>query len=332
MSKAPSFADAAHGGRHRILVLGASGFIGKAIVKALAGSDWATPIAASFRGALYPDNSIETVRVDARDAEALKRALTDVDGVVNCITGDGATIIASAQVILDTCCTRSSPPRVVHISTMMVYGTATGVVDETVRLRGDWDEYSAAKTAVEKLSRGYPCVVTLRPGIVYGPGSPIWSKHIGQWLRAHRLGDLGNAGLGICNLVHIDDVVQAILQALRLRGIEGNAFNLSLPSPPTWNDYFRRYSAALGTACVPISSARLTAEIYLMAPPLKLAEIVARMIRLGRPPAPIRPWLLRLCAHPIQLDVQKAERVLGMRWTAIDAGLEQSAAWTLAAG
>jgi nucleoside-diphosphate-sugar epimerase len=37
--------------------------------------------------------------------------------------------------------------------------------------------------------------------------------------------------------VHVEDVAEAALRALRLPGIEGKAFNLSLPTPPSWNEY-----------------------------------------------------------------------------------------------
>jgi 2-alkyl-3-oxoalkanoate reductase len=311
-------------------VLGASGFIGRRVVQMLAASDWAIPVAASHRTPLDLASPLETVRLDARQPAAMHHALRGVTGVVNCITGDSETIIASARALFDACSRLAPPPRIVHLSTLMVYGTATGTVDETATLKGDWDAYSAAKAEVEKLARTCGSVVHLRPGIVYGPESPIWSGRIGRWLRQHRLGDLGAAGLGYCNLVHIGDVVEAVHRALRASGIEGEAFNLSLPSPPTWNEYFRQFAAALGTPVVPISQVRLMLEQHILAPPLKIAEILSPTLPFGwRPPAPIRPWLLRLCCHPIRMDVRKAEHVLGMGWTPLDQGLRESAAWVL---
>jgi nucleoside-diphosphate-sugar epimerase len=234
--------------------------------------------------------------------------------------------------VLFECATQLTPrPLIVHLSTMMVYGTVMGRVDETVRLRGDWDGYSAAKVKAERLARIYAPVVVLRPGIVYGPGSPIWTERIGRWLLEHRLGDLGAAGDGYCNLVHVDDVVTAVLLALRTPGIEGESFNLSLPAPPSWNEYFRQFAAALGTPYRTISPSQLFLEQFILAPPLKAAEILARAGGMNwRPPAPIRPWLLRLCGHPLRLDVGKAERLLGMRWRPLEQGLQESATQVLA--
>jgi nucleoside-diphosphate-sugar epimerase len=316
--------------RQRILVLGASGFIGRKVVRMLAGSEWAFPIAASHRTSLGEAMAVESVRLDARDPAAMSNALDRVDGVVNCITGDFETIVGSARALFAACTRLPTLPRIVHLSTMMVYGTAAGTVDEATTLRGDWDDYSAAKMEVEKMARDCKSVVHLRPGIVYGPQSPIWSGRIGRWLLQHRLGDLGSAGVGFCNLVHIDDVVEAVGRALRKPGIEGEAFNLSSPSPPTWNEYFRQFASALGTDFVTISRTRLALERYLLAPPLKIAEIVSPILPFAWQPAePIRPWLLRLCGQPLRLDTRKAERVLGMMWKPLDKGLSESAAWVL---
>jgi 2-alkyl-3-oxoalkanoate reductase len=317
--------------RKRILVLGASGFIGRRVVQMLAASDWAMPIAASRSVGLCLAGSVETLRLDATRPAAMHDALQGVAGIINCIAGDSQAIVASARTLFTAVSRLTPAPRIVHLSTMMVYGTAAGTVDESAPLKGDWDDYSAAKTEVEQLARACKSVVQLRPGIVYGPDSPIWSGQVGRWLRQRRLGDLGDAGIGCCNLVHVDDVVEAIQRALRTPGIDGEVFNLSLPSPPTWNDYFRQFATALGTAAVPISRSRLMMEQYLLAPPLKIAELLSAQLPFRwRPPEPIRPWFVRLCGHSLRMDVRKAERVLGMTWTPLEEGLRDSAAWLLA--
>jgi 2-alkyl-3-oxoalkanoate reductase len=318
-------------GRQRILVLGASGFIGRRVVERLAAGDWAIPVAASHRTVLDSAVISETLQFDARQSDEMQNAVKGVAGIVNCITGDSKTIIASAQALFAACSRLTAAPRIVHLSTMMVYGSVTGTVDETSPFNGDWSAYSAAKIEVERMSRACKSVVCLRPGIVYGPGSPIWTGRIGRWLQERRLGALGAAGAGYCNLVHVDDVVEAVHRALRTPGIDGEAFNLSLSSPPTWNEYFRQFGAALGLPEVAISHSRLMLEQHVFALPLKLAEILSPKMPFDwRPLEPIRPWLLRLCRHPIRLNVHKSERLLGIAWTPLDKGLRESAAWVLA--
>jgi len=316
----------------RILVLGATGFIGKRVLEALWSSDWALPIAASRRrmkhaGADRP----EAVQLDATDAGQLRRAMEGVSGVVNCVLGDSRTIVEGARALFSVAGGMPQPPRIVHFSSLAIYGEAAGDVDESAAPVGRLSAYGAAKFETERLAAANPSVVTLRPGIVYGPGGAQWSGRIAQLLYAHRLGDLGRGGDGYCNLVYIDDVAEAVLRALRLPNVESKAFNLSLPDPPTWNQYLGRYAAALGAVPVKrISQRRLRLESKLMAPPQKIAEILAGKLSprlVARLPQPIPPSLVRLFQQEIRMKVGLAEQCLGLRWTPLEEGLSRTAAW-----
>jgi len=314
--------------RQRILVLGAAGFVGRRVVAALAGTDWAVPLAATHRSALPAGTPGEALRVDATDAAQLAQALRQADGVVSCVTGQGGTILDAARALAYAAAGVPPSLRIVHLSSMAAYGSSTGVVDETARLLGDLGEYSAAKRDAEGVLSVVPGIVQLRPGIVYGPGSREWSRMIGRWLLQRRLGDLGEAGRGTCNLVHVDDVAQAAVLALRLPGRQPEAFNLSMPQPPTWNGYFAAYGDALGVPVRRIGALRLRLELSLLAAPLKAVQIAARAARSGREtPEPIRPWLTTLCTHEIRLDVRRAEQQLGMRWKPLPQGLRETADW-----
>lgn len=316
----------------RVLVLGAGGFIGRRVVAALAAEPWAMPVAAVHR-APPAHGAVEIVPLDAADPVALQRALRDVDAVVNCIAGSAHTIRTTARTLFAEAAQAPSHPRVVHLSTMAVYGSAVGLVDEGGTLRGD-GAYAAAKVEAERCAAGWTDVVTLRPGCVYGPGSVQWSERIARLLRSRRVGDLGAAGDGACNLVHVDDVVAAILVALRQPRLSGHAFNLGSPHPPTWNEYFLAFGRALGAVPIRrIPARRLALETRLWAAPLRAAEIAARMARLGgrHIPPPIPPSLLSLWGQDLRLDVRKAEDVLGMAWTPLDAGLRATAAQLRAA-
>lgn len=311
----------------RVLVLGATGFIGRRVVAALAEAPWAVPVAAGH-GSAPPAGLFETTRLDAADAPALVRALMGADAVVNCIAGSAATIVATSRALFGAVSRVPEPPRVVHLSSMAVYGLAVGTVDEAAPLRGDGGAYAVAKVEAECLAASCSNVVTLRPGCVYGPGSVQWSERIARWLTARRVGDLGAAGDGTCNLVYVNDVVAAILAALRLPRVAGQAFNLGSPAPPTWNEYFLQFARALGAVPVSRISRRwLAFETKVWAPPLKLGELAVRLARLRgvRVPPPIPPSLLRSWGQEIRLDVRKAQQVLGVAWTPAETGLHLTA-------
>lgn len=318
----------------RVLVLGADGFIGGHLLAALAASDWATPIAAGRRPrAASADDSVARLQFDATDQAALTHALQGVDAVVNCISGNRLTIESSARALLAAAASQPRPPRVAHMSSMAVYGPGDGLVSESAPQLGK-HAYALGKIAAEADCRRYPQAVVLRPGIVYGPRSRHWTDRVGRWLLQRRVGDLGAAGDGCCNLVYVDDVVSAIAQCLRRSDVAGQAFNLAMGQPPSWNDYFVAFARQLGAVPVArIGRRRLKLETRLLAPPLKIAEILlskARMTSISLP-EPIPPSLLRLWQQDMRLDVTRAEQLLQLQWTSLADGLAQSARWFQAA-
>jgi nucleoside-diphosphate-sugar epimerase len=321
--------------QRQILVLGANGFIGGHLMARLRACPWAKPIA----GVRRPPASVQTEHriVEATSEVSVAQGLAGIDAVVNCVAGDAASIAQGARALFAAAARMPAAPRVVHLSTISVYGEATGLIDETSPLRGDLGAYSAAKVEAEQYAAAYERGVILRPGCVYGPASPQWSLRIAQWLIARRLGDLGADGDGYCNLVHVDDVATAILQCLEAPEGAPRAdaiFNLSMPEPPTWNEYLIRYGRALGAVPIRrISHRRLTLETKLVAPPLKILELGLRAAKLRwRLPPPIPPSLLRLMRQEIKLDVQRAQAAFGFGWKPLDAGLAETARWYLQEG
>ena len=96
--------------RKPVLVLGASGFIGSRVVAALSARPIYRAIAASRRS---------IVAVDATNSDAVRAVLRDMDYVVNCVAG--GAMVRSTQVLCDAA--RDCPPRrIVHLSSMAVYG------------------------------------------------------------------------------------------------------------------------------------------------------------------------------------------------------------------
>lgn len=295
----------------RILVYGADNFLGRRVVEALERGRWAEPIAAG------------STRVAPRDASG------PIHGIVNAAEGGVSAILRQAGAAAGAAAAEGPGVRLVHVSSMTVYGSVQHRVTETAAESRDLGAYAGAQIDAERIARTHGNAVILRPGCEYGPGCEVWSRRIAALLAAGRLGDLGAAGDGWCNLIYIDDLVAAILESLRRPELAGEVFNLAMPDPPTWNEYLTRFAIALRVVPVRrVTRRRLALERRILAPPLKALEMLAR--RLDPASVPRRPALtsslLRLCAQRIVLDAGKAERVLGLRWTPLAEGLARTAA------
>ncbi|MGX9962728.1 NAD-dependent epimerase/dehydratase family protein [Roseomonas sp. F4] len=317
----------------RILILGANGFIGRHMLAGLAQAGYQV-IAGARRPRTAPDSTsapaVEWRGVDAGDAASLRAALAGVDAVVNCVAAEPGAMVAATRHLVSEAGAR----RILHLSSMAVYGAATGLLDEDAPLTPE-GAYGESKAESEHLLRDHAQaggeVVMLRPGCVHGPGSESWTARPARLLRAGRLGDLGPGGDGICNLTAVQDLVAATAAALRLPAAPGLVFNISDPAPGDWNAYFLALAQAIGATPLRRIGARQLRIEKLAAYPLKVLEIAGRKARL-RTPDPIPPALQRLFQQDITLDNRRADAALGFTRTPPAQALAAAAAWFNAAG
>jgi 2-alkyl-3-oxoalkanoate reductase len=293
--------------RKPVLVLGASGFIGSRVVAALSHHPLYRAVPASRHSGL---------RIDGTNSASVRAALQDVHYVINCIAG--GAMVPATRVLCDAA--RALPPRrIVHLSSMAVYGAATGTITEDQAPVEPIGLYGRAKIECERLVRKYVDdggdAVILRPTCVFGPGSPQWTIRLVRLLRDGRIGDLGAAGDGWCNLAFIDDVVAAIVSALDAPGITGRVFNISSNCELTWNEFFKTFGQELGA--VPIrrlSARRLQIETQILAP---VRRVMAMAVRSPWTEA-VTPSLAALWRQDIRIDCAAARRLLVLPATSVD--------------
>src|SRR5690606_10019397 len=161
----------------RILVLGASGFIGGWVTKALL-QQGHTNVRVGVRTPNYLARlqhlPIEVACCDIMDSHSLHAALADVQVVVNCTrdASDSGVTVEGTQRLLDAA-TRSGGQRLIHLSSIAVYGDASGYVTEETPVVGKLNQYGIENRMAEEVCRNASNTslerVIVRPSLVYGP-------------------------------------------------------------------------------------------------------------------------------------------------------------------
>lgn len=235
-----------------IAVIGAGGFVGARLVEraALLGNVPVVPIVRSRRsqGRLARFGAC-TVLGDAGDPASLVPLLKGCGMVVNLTLGNDERIVGDVESI-HTACQQAEVPLFVHMSSAEVFGRADAadVSDDAVADSPHWMDYAHGKRAAEAWLRSHwngPLkVVMLRPGLVWGPGS--------GWLvdPAKALVDgtayLFNGGRGICNLIHVDNLIQHLAALAESPPARSGIYNIADRETLTWAEYYHAIAREVG--------------------------------------------------------------------------------------
>jgi UDP-glucose 4-epimerase len=215
----------------RVVITGGTGFVGRAAVAAFAGRG--NPVTVVDRS-VYPDPAVRSVVGELTDPGVVADAMAggDVAGVVHLaavtsvlrsVEHPVATYQANVAVTQDLLegCRRAGVERFLMASTNAVVGdVGHAIVDEATPLR-PLTPYGASKAAGEMLLCGYAgaygmATCTLRFTNIYGPGMRHKDSFVPRMMRAALAGQgvqIYGDGLQRRDLVHIDDVVAAVLAA-----------------------------------------------------------------------------------------------------------------------
>lgn len=314
-----------------IVITGASGFLGAAVVRAaLAQGHRVRALLRPAPGRVVPQGRADgrlvyrAVRLQ-RSAE-LVQALRETDAVIHVAASMGGT---QQQQYADTVeATRAllgamqdaGVRRLVGISSLSVYdyrALAEGAtLDEQSPLECDMSErdtYGRCKLLQEQLFWSYAAhrghqLVVLRPGLIYDAGR--WPMHA----LAVSLGPLGwlalepHAGIP---LVHVDDVASAILAALQRFDGQPQVANLVEKQPPT-----RLQLLSVLRAAAVVRSGhiwRLPWSLHLAL--ARVATGINDGLCAGRLPLPglLRTAQVHARFKPLHYDASQAEAVLGWR-------------------
>jgi len=189
----------------------------------------------------------DVVEADLSDADSVKRAAVDCDAIVHLGVGEGAERETMA---LLKAARHSGIRRFIHISSAAVYGLQIPrkieEAQEQSELLHTGQAYPDAKAAAEKAvtrecKRGLEGVI-LRPSIVYGPFMQ-WSGVLMTLLAEGRICTFEDGGW--CNLIYIDDLIEAVGCALNIERGFGVPMFITDGNPISWLAYIEAHAALI---------------------------------------------------------------------------------------
>lgn len=247
--------EALEGGRFTmkpLALIGAGGYVGSRLMEraVLTEEIPLVPIVRAWRShgrlARY---GVPILHGDAGDAILLVPTLRGCGMAVNLTTGENSQIVSNTKSIHAACC-EAGVPLLIHMSSAEVSGRAEDPLLSEASVPGGrhWMEYGRAKIAAEAWLRSQGnrpvTVVILRPGLIWGPGSS-WLVRPAQAL-LNGTAFLFNEGKGICNLIHIHNLIEHLLQLVRSGHVKPGTYNIADNETLTWADYYDAIAQEIG--------------------------------------------------------------------------------------
>ena len=239
----------------RVFVTGASGFIGRHLVRALidAGAEVTVWSRTRRSAAALKGQPVKVIIGNLSNAAELQSVLQGQEVVFHLAYDGRASAAANLSAFdsLFSAATKARVGRFVHTSSIVVYDDwpNSDIDEHSTMSRPGGGAYRRAKIEMERrLMGGTLPAAILQPTIVYGPGSALWSDQFVEQL------SVGQVVLpepeGICNGVFVNDVVQALLRAAVVPQLGRERFIVSGPSPFKWSSLLQGYAQILGTGSV----------------------------------------------------------------------------------
>lgn len=331
-----------------VLVTGASGFLGRAVVRELLAGGYAVR---TLQRTPSRTPGADDVLGSVTDPEVVARAVAGVDAVVHLaakvsLAGDPADFervnVGGTRTLLDAA-QAAGVPRVVHVSSPSVahhgdsiVGDDAGPADPALA-RGDYARTKAAAELLALARDGAALgdastpesvragsvmrVVAVRPHLVWGPGDTQLVARVVERARAGRLPLLGH-GAALIDSTYVDNAASAIVAALRaVDDVHGQAYVITNGEPRPVAELLAGICRAAGVEpprwSVPASVARAAGS----------AVEAGWKIRPGADEPPMTRFLAEQLSTAHWFDQRRTRRDL--RWepaVSVDEGLRRLAA------
>jgi len=291
----------------KILIVGASGFIGKQLLMALQGQKRGVRAlvrnASSLTGVALANNC-EVMVGDFRNDTVIAKALRGIDVVFHLAVSHSNSlegyVKADSEPTLKfaALCRENNIKRFIYTGTIDSLNLArpekikeSDGVDGDIKRRNNYARSKAiTESKLNAMHRDdqFPLVI-VRPAIVLGAGGPVNHVGVAKWFGLGRC-DYWGDGNNPIPAVLVDDIIKALVAAIDAEGIEGNTYNLSAEPCISARDYVAEVEKSLGSKITAHNSSALS---HYLGDMFKwIVKVLARHPDKSRIPS-IRDWKCR---------------------------------------
>ena len=318
-----------------ILVTGATGFLGSALVTELVKQGQPIRILARDERKAREQfgDAVTIMRGEITDEAQVQQA---VDGATTIYHFAGRlyhpstpaqlyyrTHVEGTRILLDACQGQSQLQRIVHCSTTGVHGVTGKTPAAEDAPFAPTNPYEATKLEGELLAlkaheeQGLPISV-VRPGLVYGPGD----LHLLGFFASIKKGRpcLIDGGKALIHPIYIDDMTTAFLLCAESPQAIGHSYNIAGDHPVSFRELATAIARALGKPLpggdLPLWLANVASDIFALIPGIKGEN------------APLTRSRVQFLTNSRVYDIGRARTELGFASTvALEEGMRRTADW-----
>lgn len=326
----------------KVLVTGASGFIGTALVRLLADAGHEVTALVRRPAAVPPMRGVQVVVGDLGLAEGLSEVTAHIqtaDAVAHLAAlrkdwgipaaqshrvnvTSGVTLLQRAQRVR----------RFLFVSSVGVHGYSTGLPIAEESPLAPYDSYGASKVAAERGLRQAAAardasLVVVRPGIVYGPGDTYGMvTNMARLIARRRFVRVGR-GWNRVQLLYADDLARGLFSALTSPAADGQTFIFAGREQVTLRRLTALIARTLGARLPPTGVPEAGVRI--------IASVLEQYAKIRG--SSVEPFVthskVNLMTRDYLYDTGKARALLGFE-PAVDVGegIARTMAWLRASG
>jgi nucleoside-diphosphate-sugar epimerase len=281
MSSTPTHGSDRLGGSRAVLVVGASGFLGRSVVRALCqgGYEARGLLRDPLKEVQVREDGGTAVLGDVLDARSLRAAAKGCVGIIHLAAnpstgGDPARVRVEGTRNLVAAAQRAGVLRLVVGSGYWVYEGQAGLIDEETPVEPHGESqvnYDAEQAGLESNSPGRLEVMVVRPGMVYGNGS--WFRGMAESIRSGKY-RIAGPGTNRWSFVDLEDAGRAF-RAVLDSGEPGQVYNAVDGHPESLGDFVAFVAGQLRVPtprAIPLEEAKR-----------QMGEVIARHLSADRP-------------------------------------------------